>query len=137
MLISLPIVLKIILIGEKYTYRIDSSLGILFKYYYGNIDLSDIIISWEDAIENNVIPKETKGFILDYRQASFTINVDDYVLIADFYKNHLDIFKNLKIAILTEKPKDVVIPLLVESKDDGYFSKPFYTLEAAIAWVLS
>jgi hypothetical protein len=122
---------------EKYKYRFDSSLGILFKYYYGNIDLSDIISSWEYAFENNLIPKETKGFILDYRKATFKIEIEKHTSIADFYKNHIDVFGDFKIAILTEEPRDVVIPVLVKSQDEGYFSRPFSTLEAAIVWVLS
>jgi isocitrate dehydrogenase len=122
---------------EKINYRFDHSNGILYKYYQGNITIEDISSSWEYAIENKLIPKETKGFILDYRKATFKIKITEYQLIADFYKNHLEVFGHHKIAILVENPKDVVIPILVESKDDGYSSRPFNTLNAAIGWVLS
>lgn len=129
--------MQLMMTEEKYKYRFDGSLGVLFKYYYGNIDLADIITSWEYAFENNLIPKETKGFILDYRKATFKMEIEKHTSIADFYKNHIDVFGNFKIAILTEEPRDVVIPILVESQDEGYFSRPFSTLEAAIGWVLS
>ena len=111
--------------------------GILFKYYYGEITLVDISKSWDYAIENYLIPKETKGFILDYRKARFKISIDEHVEIADYYKNHLNLFGRKRIAILVEHPNDVVIPILVESIDEGYLSKPFSTLEAATNWVLS
>ena len=122
---------------EKITYRLDQSNGILFKYYRGDITIEDISSSWEHAIENQSIPKETKGFILDYTKATFKIKFNEYHLIADFYKNHLDVFSNQKIAIVIDNPSDIVIPILVESEDDGYTSRPFNTIDAAIAWVLS
>lgn len=121
----------------KYKYHFNSTLGILFKTYYGLISIEDIESSWEDAFKNDVIPKENKGFVLDYRESSFNINPNQFSAIADFYKKHIDQFGNRKIAILTESPKDIVIPMLVETKDEGYSSKPFSTLQAAIDWVLS
>jgi len=123
--------------GEKFKFKFDSSLGILFKYYYGLISIEDIESSWEYAFENDLIPKDKKGFILDYRNSNFNINIKEHIAIANFYKKHIDVFGNYKIAILTENPRDIVIPVLVKSKDDGYCSKPFSTLEAAIDWILN
>ncbi len=121
----------------KFRYEFDHSTGILYKYYYGPITIGDLTSSWEYAFENNLIPEEVKGFILDYRSANFKIDVEAHSEIADFYKKHLEVFGNFKIAIITEEPRDVVIPILVENKDEGYSSRPFSTLEAAIKWVLS
>lgn len=122
---------------SNFKYEFDSNSGILFKYYYGLITFEDIAISWEFAISNNIIPKNTKGFILDYRNASFNIDVSEYNKIPAFYKQYSSIFYGYKIAILTESPKDIVIPILVKEKDDGYESRPFTTLEAAIKWILA
>ncbi|WP_166962433.1 hypothetical protein [Yeosuana marina] len=123
--------------NEKFKYQFDSSLGILFKYYYGMITIDDIESSWEYAFENGLIPKETKGFILDYRHSNFKMKIEEHTEIVAFYKKNLDIFGGFKIAILTEDPKDIVFPILVKTEDEGYSSAPFSTLEAAIAWVLS
>lgn len=122
---------------KKFEYKFDDLLGILFKTYYGSITIEDIESSWNYAFENDLIPKERKGFILDYRKSNFDIKIKEYISIPNFYKKHLDIFGNYKIAILTEDPNDIVIPILVKSKDEGYFSRPFSTIEAAIAWVLN
>jgi hypothetical protein len=122
--------------NEKFQYHYDNSTGIFYKYYYGLITIEEIYSSWDYAISNNLIPKGTKSFILDYRMASFNIKVNEYYRIAEYYRKRIDIFKNCKIAIITQTPKDVVIPALVETIDQGYFSKPFYTPEAAIEWVL-
>jgi hypothetical protein len=122
---------------EKVKYKFDDSTGILYKYYFGTITLEDIFTSWNDAISNNLIPKDTKGFILDYTKANFDIEFNELNKIPEYYKQHLDIFGNKKIAIITQSAKDIVFPILVEQKDNGYSSRPFYTLEAAIEWVLS
>ena len=123
--------------SPKFEYQFDSALGIFYKYYNCQITLEDIETSWEYAFKNNLIPKETKGFIVNYKNAKFNMKINEYVGIANFYKNNLDVFGNYKIGIITTNPKDIVIPILVESLDQGYESKPFSTNEAAIEWVLS
>ena len=122
--------------SKKFIYKYDDSTRILYKYYYGPITIEDIYSSWDYAISNNLIPKGTRSFILDYTGASIDIKVKEYTKIAEYYRNHLEIFKDCKIAVITQIPKDVVIPTLVEAIDEGYHSKPFYMLEAAIDWVL-
>ncbi len=122
--------------GDKFKYHYDSTLGILFKTYYGLISIEDIESSWEYAFKKGLIHKEIKGFILDYRESGFNITPNQSSAIADFYKKHIDIFGGYRIAVLTENPKDIVIPTLVEMQDEGYSSKPFSTLKAAIDWVL-
>ncbi len=121
---------------KNFRYDFDADSGILYKYYFGLITIRDIVSSWKYAFENNLIPINKKGFILDYRNASFDIAIDEHPKIAEFYKSHLDVFGNFKIAVITNEPKDVVIPILVETMDDGYISSPFSTLEGAIEWVL-
>lgn len=121
---------------KNFAFQFDDSTGILYKHYFGSIKFEDIFSSWDYAIENNIIPDGTKSFILDYREATFDINIKETDKIAKYYFEHLSVFRNCKIAIITQNPKDVVIPALVETKDHGYKSKPFYTVEAAIDWVL-
>lgn len=123
--------------NEYYKYNFDEKTGILYKLYFGKITLDDIFKSWEKSIKQKIFDLPIKGFILDYRQANFNIDLKEYYKIAEFYKNHLDLFGGFKIAIVTESVKDNVIPSLVKGKDDGYSSKPFYTMEGAEKWVLS
>jgi len=122
---------------NKFKYSFSNSTKILTKTYFGSITIEDIESSWEYAFENELIPKEKKGYILDYRNSNFKINIREYMAISDFYKKHIDVFRNYKIAVITEDPSDIVIPLLVETQDQGYKSKAFSTVEAAINWVLS
>lgn len=121
----------------KFKFEFDHKTGILFKYYLGTITITDIQSSWEYAIRNNLIPPEITGFILDYRNASFHFPHFEYNEIPKFYRQHPEIFEGYKIAILTENPQDIVVPVLVKEMDDGYLSKPFFTKEAAVHWILA
>jgi hypothetical protein len=112
-----------------------SDEGILVKNYYGIITIKDIRDTWEDAISNRLIPEDVKGFVLDYSKASFGIRIEEYIEIPNFYKDHLEIFANTKIAIVTQNSEDIVIPILAAKEDFGYLSRPFSTIEAAIKWI--
>lgn len=120
----------------KTTFKFDNKTHIFYKYYCGEISIQEINDSWIKMIAANVIPQSRKGFILDYRKASFNIELDEYIKIADFYQKNIKTFKDCKIAIITNNPMDIVIPILVREKDKGYASKPFSTVEAAAEWIL-
>ncbi len=57
--------------------------------------------------------------------------------IANFYNNNLEVFGNSKIAVIIIMPQGIVIPILVNTKDNGYDSRPFSTFEATTKWILS
>jgi len=121
---------------DFYKYELNTDLNILFKYYYGPISLEDIFSSWEHAFENNIIPDDVVGFILDFRKSTFDFKADRFLDISNFYKKHIDVFKGTKIGLISVNPNDVVIPILFTTKDKGYTSSAFSTDQAAIDWIL-
>jgi hypothetical protein len=120
---------------EKFEYIYDEAAGIMYKYYFGEIILEDITSSWDYAMENHLIPKGTKRFILNYKQATFDIRVSESQGIAEYYRNNLDIFGGCRIGVVTKVSKDYVIPIMVEKLDEGYESRPFADMEDAVEWV--
>ena len=108
--------------------------GIVFKSYFGLITVNDVKVSWLDAIEKNLFPSGIIGFILDYRAANLDIEPAGTFEIPAFYRQHLDLFKNKRVAIITENPADIVYPILIRLLDQGYESNPFSTMDAAIQW---
>ncbi len=119
--------------ASKYT--IDYKDRILYRYYIGLISVEDIKNSWFSAIEQNLIPSDTLGFIMDYRSAHFGFEPGRYIEIADFYQNLPDVFGKRRIAFITEHPDDIVYPMLIQMRDKGYESMPFTTMKAAEQWV--
>jgi len=121
----------------NFSFSFDKKTKILYKTYFDGITVNDITSSWLYAFEKKLIPKETKGFIVDYRSSSMNFDPEMHTEIAKFYQQNIHVFGNQKVAVLTEKPKDVVISILVKEMDRGYESKPFSTMEAAVDWILS
>ena len=121
---------------KKTSYNFDSELGIVFKNYYGDISVDDIRETWLEAFEEGLVPPEANGFVLDYREARFSFPIESFKAIPDFYRENIERFRNKRIAIITDKPSDIVIPILVKSLDDGYSPREFTTRDAAIEWVL-
>ncbi len=124
------------IMDPKTEYKFDESTGILYKYYHGIVTLDVIISSWEYAINNSVIPREVRGFILDFRGTTLEMNVKETSDIADFYNQHPDFFKNKKVALIMQEPEQVVFPIIIESENIEFIPRPFYTEEAAIKWIL-
>lgn len=110
---------------------------ILFKYYYGLISVEDIKNSWTDAIAKKQIPDNVRGFVLDYRKAHFDFEPRRLTEIAEFYMANIHVFGNKYIAMVADNPKDIVYPILFQAEDKGCVTKPFSTMEAAVAWVLA
>ncbi len=119
--------------GAKFDFDLQNR--ILFKYYYGDIWMETIINTWKEALAEEIIPNNTVGFIIDYRKANICFNPERHAEVPDFYQANLDVFGNKRIAFVTDNPRDIVYPILFQSKDRGYTSQPFSTMEAAIRWV--
>ena len=122
--------------NNKTQYRFEPETWILYKQYFGNITIETIQESWIYAFENNLIPPTIKGFILDYTQGTFDFPLQDFQKISAFYREHLDVFDGFRIGIVTHNPKDQIVPKLVAMEDQGYHSKEFSTMKAALTWVL-
>ena len=123
--------------AEKFKIVFNEENKLLYKYYYGVITLSDIKDSWLRAFSNKLIPENVKGFILDYRDANVKLkSKDELPKIAEFYKAHPDVFEGQKIAIITENPEAAKGSIEVSKFDEGYESKPFFSVTEAITWIL-
>lgn len=120
-----------------YRYEFNETLKIMYKYYFGDVTLDLITSSWDWAIQNQIIPSGAVGFLLDYKQANFQVPIAELPGISDYYRAHPELFHNKRIAVVTENPKDVVVPILVSEKDFGYQSRPFSTVKAGVSWILN
>jgi hypothetical protein len=120
----------------KIQFDFDTTQRIFYKHYSGKITYSDFESSWLYAIQNQIFPLETKGFLLDYRKATLAVSLNEAYKIADFFLSHLQVFGNKKIAFITSTPEQIVIPMLLREYDFNYQSRPFSTIEAAESWIV-
>ena len=108
---------------------------IIIKEYVGDIGLEHIFKSWEIALEASFWDQNITNFILDYRRGHFNFPVGDLNKVAAFYQKHISLFGGKKIAFISEKPEEIVVPIIFGSKDKGYVTRTFSTYEGALNWV--
>jgi len=117
-------------------FNFDATQKIFYKHYSGEVTYLDFESSWLNVIQNYVFPTETKGFLLDCRNAMFKFSLNEAYKIADFFISHLNIFGNKKIAFIASTPEQIIVPMLLLEYDFNYQSRPFSTIEAAESWII-
>jgi hypothetical protein len=120
----------------KIHFNFDATQKIFYKQYTGEVTYNDFESSWLHAIHNKFFPPDTKGFLLDYREATFAFSLNETYRISDFFQEHFLIFSNKKIAFIASTPEQIIIPILLREYDFNYQSRPFSTIEAAESWIL-
>lgn len=120
-----------------YSCSIEQEIGILVKTYYGIISLDMMKKSWLQLLLQNEVSSKIKGIILDYQEAELAIDVNDLEKVINFYKDHFSHLKNCRIALVSNKPKNLVVPVLIEEIVKQGRTKPFSTFEAAKRWILT
>ena len=117
----------------KITYYQDTQ--IFCKEYCSSISLNEIKESWNYCIEHDLIPQNCIGILLDYRDASFEMNLREIFDLAEFYDTKLNRINQKKVAILTERPDQIVIPTLLSQKSKRFNIRIFTNLRPSISWI--
>jgi hypothetical protein len=122
---------------DKYTFiKYDESTKIVFKIHEGVLNVNDSIQSWLSIIQKQLIPQETIGYIIDYRNARFVSGIESSKTMTEVFNGHPKYFKGKKIALITNEPHMVVMLLIVQTFENKIFdTQPFNTEEAAIEWI--
>ena len=108
---------------------------IFTKAYYGKISLDFIIQTWNELISGDIIPAETKRFIIDYSEASINFPTELISNLADFYRSRNSTFGRSKIATIMVSPDQIVYPYLLEMQGVDFEIRTFSTRKAAIDWL--
>lgn len=122
--------------GPSYEFHFDPETKIFYKKHFGNIAKEEIFKSWDHAIENDLIPKDTVGFIIDFRKAHYALKMTDVKSMPSYFNSHPEVFGGKKMAVIVSSPKEIVVPILIQYTQKKYYLKPFSTEEAALKWIL-
>lgn len=126
---------QVLYTSEILNCQYDAATGIFYKFYSGSVEFDDIVHSWNEIIENGLIPEKTHKFLLDYSKANYVSGPETARKIAQFYKQNQRIFSGAKIALIMQRPNQVIFPILVDAECAFMSVKPFYTLDAARNWL--
>lgn len=122
---------------KKIKITLDQQNSIFRKEYRKDISLDEIKDSWIYCLDKEVIPSNCEGIVLDYRSARFVMNPREIFKLVDFYNNQLERLEQKRIAILTERPDQIVIPMLLSEKSKRFNIQVFTSDKAAIHWARS
>tara|TARA_R110002050_G_scaffold80768_1_gene172730 strand:- start:41087 stop:41458 length:372 start_codon:yes stop_codon:yes gene_type:complete len=108
---------------------------ILLSNHQGVIKLNQILASWKLMIARNMVTQSTQGIMCDLNDANLDITMSDF----KFAIHSLEKFqwvKQIKIAVITNSPHDVVFPMFGEKYHPTIKIRPFSTFKGAEDWIL-
>jgi hypothetical protein len=119
----------------KIDFNFDEEQKIFYKHYSGEVTYNDFELTWMYLIDNQILPDDFRGLLIDCRKAVLAVETGEAPKISNFFKRHSSIFNNKKIAFVTSTPDQVVVSMLADENERSFLSKPFSTIEAAEYWI--
>ena len=113
---------------------------ILTIYNKGVVTFDSFMQSWLDAYHNNMIPKDTVGFVYINMDTAFDFSVADYKKIMFFFTKYPAILQGRRIAWVSNLTKNSLIPAAIALRNtfinSGYSVQPFNNIRDAEKWVI-
>ncbi len=119
----------------EYSYIDVLEKRILCRKFSENASIKDVISSFEEIMNNQMLSDNTIGIITDLRGVRFDINPSVFKRVSKFLKLHPELY-NYRLAAITETPKQVVMVILANNVSSKLKAKPFSTFDAALAWIV-
>lgn len=108
--------------------------SILIRKFEGQVELRDILNSWNYMMKNNLLTNRVIGIINDLRDCELKMNMDNFELLINFLKSNSR-FTSIKLAVISNNPEVVKFPSFAEKFVPELSIKPFTTEEAAVHWI--
>ena len=118
----------------KYSYLNVFDRRILCREFSEDASIRDVISSFEEIIDKNMLSDNTCGIITDLRGVKFEINPKIFKRVSGFLKNNPKLY-DYKLAAITDSPKQVVMVIIANNVNSRLNAKPFSTFEAAVNWM--
>ncbi len=109
---------------------------ILVRNFIGIVSAVDIIDSWKYLIQNNLLTETLLGIITNLENCELKMTMDSFKAVIEFMEQTEQLTK-IKLAVITNNPKQIVFPSYVETKTKEMRVKPFSTINAAVEWIMT
>jgi len=110
--------------------------GILVREARGKVTFDELYVSWKDMITTEKLNASLFGIINDFRELEIDAKISDVNNILKLIDENIDVFKEIKIAVVVDSYKNIVFPMMVEKISKKAQIKPFSTFDAARDWIL-
>ncbi len=118
--------------GDNIVYTYDGL--VLIRKFYGDVTIEVLTFSLKHLIKNNMILKNQKGIISDFREADFLVSQEDMLLLKDLFIKHHNILGNLRFVQIINTPK-IVSTMIFASENSDVTTRSFSTMQAAKVWI--
>ncbi len=108
---------------------------ILVRKVLGRMNLNEVIQSWKELIVKEKLRGDVKGVINDTNASDLDVSIEELEELYSFFRTHLDLFGKIKLAVVTERPRNIILPLYAEKKFPEFKIHAFSTYKSAIAWI--
>jgi hypothetical protein len=108
---------------------------ILIRTFNGIVNSDDILNSWEELIQQQLLTSNTKGIINDLNNCELNMNMSSFSKVISYMKSQKGI-QFIKLAVVTNSPNVIVFPMLMDTNEKMLKIKPFSTFAAAESWIL-
>ncbi|MCU4164690.1 hypothetical protein [Carboxylicivirga caseinilyticus] len=111
------------------------SKSILIRNFKGEVDVNEIIRSWEYLRNESLLTHQLKGVINNLTECDLVMDLNSFKLLMSYLNQH-ECFYSIKLAVVCDKPKSTVYPTLGAEKESKLKIKPFSTVDAAVQWII-
>ena len=118
----------------KYSYIDYKGRRILYREFIKEVSIDDVIASFEEILDKEMLADDTCGIITDLRGVKLEVNPKVFKKISGYMKRNPELYK-YKLAAITDSPKHVVLATLVSKLSSKLKVKPFSTYEASVEWM--
>jgi len=109
--------------------------NILIRKFYNTVSAEDIIESWKYLCDNNLISKNIKGVINDLEDCELNMNMESFSKVLIYMKQTREL-KKIKLAVITNIPKQIIFPSYGELQEKALMIRPFSSMNAAVNWIM-
>ena len=109
--------------------------NILIRKFHGTVSADEIIESWKYLCHNNLISSEIKGVINDLDDCELNMNMVSFGKVLKYMKQTREL-KSIKLAVITNIPKQIIFPSFGELESIELKIRPFSSMNAAVNWIM-
>jgi hypothetical protein len=108
---------------------------ILVREFQDNVNVDQIIESWEYLLTNQILTVKHIGVINNLCRANLDMNMDSFARLINYLRAK-PYFSRIKLAVICDTPNKIVFPMIGEYNVKELKIRPFATVEKSIEWIL-
>jgi len=118
---------------------IDHENKIIHYTHSGSLTRAEIGDAWQRLLKMEEFTKRKYNLLSDYSNASFSMELEEADMIADFLAGLKEILNGKKQALIISDPQNVALSMIFEdrvSRKTGFIVKVFASRQSGLNWLM-